>query len=150
MTTRLLSAIAIATVAAVLLYAAPTGDAERTETDETNASNTANTANTANTGADSDTVVTGRVVDDFGNPVAGVVVMPNTDSIVVQPADPTTDGVVTDAEGRFVIHGLAPGSYYFTAIHGHYPPGASRALPVDTDGRTELELVLEPTDYIRA
>ena len=134
MNTRLLSAIAIATVGAVLLYAAPLGSEGSTGIDEAN----------------SDTVVTGRVIDDTGNPVAGVVVMPATDGAAIEPADPTTDGVVTDADGYFVIHGLAPGSYYFTAIHGHYPPGASIALPVDTDGRTELELVLEPSNYIRA
>jgi protocatechuate 3,4-dioxygenase beta subunit len=53
--------------------------------------------------------MTGRVVDDEGGPVAGATV------VVSDPMGVGRDPVVTDAEGRFEVGGLGPGSTWIVA-----------------------------------
>jgi len=92
------------------------------------------------------THVRGRVVDGDGNPVAGSAVIVCPLSLM---SPPLPYAVVTDADGRFEVSGLAPGRYSFVAIHGQHPPGAVDAIPVFADessprlSSVEVEIVLD-------
>ncbi len=74
------------------------------------------------------TRVDGVVLDREGHGVAGALVVPRAPGL---GGDPLAGGVVTDREGRFHIVGLAPGEYWFVALHGGYPLGTTPAMPVD-------------------
>jgi hypothetical protein len=101
--------------------------------------------------------VHGRVVDERGRPVAGaVVVARDLDSEIVLassptgPVDPSTEGVVTGADGQFSLSNLPPGRYVLVAIHGHHSPGRSGPVVVIRNGRAlAIEIALD-SESIRA
>ena len=74
------------------------------------------------------TEVVGRVVDAQGRAVGGVLVVPRPTA--GSAGDPLGGGVLTDRHGYFRFNGLAPGQYWFIAIHGAYPFGSTPAMPV--------------------
>jgi len=92
------------------------------------------------------TTIRGRVVDSEGQPVAGSAIIVCPFSLFMPPIP---GGLLTDAEGRFELSGLAPGRYSLVAIHGQYPPGAVAAIPVFAEKETprlssvEVEIVLD-------
>jgi hypothetical protein len=74
------------------------------------------------------TEVVGRVVDASGRAVSGVLGVPRPTA--GSAGDPLGGGVLTDRRGYFRFNGLAPGQYWFIAIHGAYPFGSTPAMPV--------------------
>jgi Carboxypeptidase regulatory-like domain len=97
-------------------------------------------------------IVAGRVVDaTTGRPIAGVIVTPAGSAAAV--AAPNSQGparVLTNANGNFVLRGLAKGSLVLTGTKGGYvnatygqrrPGGSTQPIPIDTDQRiTDIEL----------
>jgi hypothetical protein len=79
------------------------------------------------------TAIEGQLMDEFGDPMPGVLVMPTQVSFVagktrLTPAPGATNVMPTDDRGVFRIYGLAPGDYYLTATSGPFagptnPPG---------------------------
>lgn len=61
--------------------------------------------------------ITGKVVDEFGEPVSGVSVTPMRYRFTAGQRRMTNSGMsdTTDDLGQFRLHGLAPGDYYVTA-----------------------------------
>ena len=90
--------------------------------------------------ASSSQEVTGRVVDNDGHPIAGVMVFA---SPTRGPTGLVPDVDITDADGRFDFADLAPGRYSFVALHGEHPPGSMEAVPVYSGATAELEIVLD-------
>jgi hypothetical protein len=70
-------------------------------------------------------VLAGRVADAKDAPVAGVLVTPRSDGFDV----PTPSGVVTDADGRFRVDGLAAGEW---RLRVESAPGASSLVVTTT------------------
>ncbi|MFZ5469439.1 MAG: carboxypeptidase regulatory-like domain-containing protein [Myxococcota bacterium] len=76
------------------------------------------------------TVISGRVLDEYGRPAPGI-------SILVGP---TGDSVLADAEGRFVAQVPSPGLYELHAHHSDWGGGLVRV----TAPAQGVELHLEP------
>lgn len=96
-------------------------------------------------------LVAGRVVDAVsGRPIAGVVVTPAGSAVVTGPTEIAPARVLTNANGNFVLRGLAKGSLVLTATRGGYvnatygqrrPGGSTQPILLDTNERvTDLEL----------
>ncbi len=75
----------------------------------------------------------GSVVDQYGRPVAGVIVVarPDDDDIAYANADNDTDTALTDANGHFVLEQLSPGRYSVIALGSGHPPGIAKLLITD-------------------
>jgi hypothetical protein len=79
------------------------------------------------------TAIEGQLLDEFGDPLPGVLVMPTQVQFVagktrLTPAQGANNVLPTDDRGVFRIYGLAPGDYYLTATSGPFagptnPPG---------------------------
>jgi len=81
-------------------------------------------------------VITGRITDDMGDPIARAGVQALRVRFVdgVRQLAPVTSGIVglasggltlTDDRGEFRLFGLAPGTYYVSALYGANAPGES-------------------------
>src|SRR5262245_22379401 len=77
--------------------------------------------------------IRGLVEDDKGEPLAGA---------VVSALGATTTLAVADAEGRFVLRNLTPGTYLLRAHLQGYAPVKSRAIQASTTERSEYVLSL--------
>lgn len=76
------------------------------------------------------TVISGRVIDEYGRPAGGV-------SVLVTP---TGDSILADGEGRFVASVPSPGLY---ELHAHHSDWGGGELKV-TAPKEGVELQLEP------
>jgi hypothetical protein len=76
------------------------------------------------------TVISGRVIDEYGRPAGGI-------SVLVTP---TGDSIFADGEGRFVAPVPSPGLY---ALHAHHSDWGGGDLKV-TAPAADVELQLEP------
>jgi uncharacterized protein (DUF2141 family) len=96
-------------------------------------------------------IVAGRVVDAGTlRPLAGVVVTPAGSAVVTSPGASGPARVLTNANGQFVLRGLAKGSLVLTATKGGYvnathgqrrPGGSTQPIPVEAGQRiTDVEL----------
>jgi hypothetical protein len=67
-------------------------------------------------------VVTGRILDEFGDPMTGVWVMPMRYMFVngERRMQPSGAGGMTNDVGEYRIHGLAPGRYFVSATFRNY------------------------------
>ena len=81
--------------------------------------------------------VSGRVVDDKGQPVAGARVIYSGASDWSVQADERLDGTVTAADGRFAFAALPAGSFRFVARHEAFSPGSSAIVTLDGSHPTE-------------
>jgi hypothetical protein len=99
----------------------------------------------------SSAIVAGRVVDaTTGRPIAGVVVTPAGSAVITSPGASGPGTALTNAEGHFVLRGLAKGSLvltatksgYVNATHGQRRPGGSaQPIPLEAGERkTGLEV----------
>jgi uncharacterized GH25 family protein len=79
--------------------------------------------------------VSGKVVDDHGNAVAGARVTFHGASDWSQQADPKLDAVTTTSDGSFRFPAVAAGSFRFAAAHPSFAPGQSPLVTLD--GKTE-------------
>ena len=73
-------------------------------------------------------VVTGRIVDEFGEPVSGVRVTAMRHQFTGGQRRPTYvgDGDTSDDIGQFRLYGLPPGDYYLSAMPGFLNANVSR------------------------
>jgi hypothetical protein len=76
------------------------------------------------------TVITGRVIDEYGRPAPGVAVL----------VTPTGDSILSDAEGRFVAPVPSPGLY---ELHAHHSDWGGGEIKV-TAPKEDVVLQLEP------
>ncbi len=76
------------------------------------------------------TLITGRVIDEYGRPAPGVAVL----------VGPTGDSVIADAEGRFRAPVPSPGLY---TLQGHHSDWGGGEVQV-TAPKSDVELQLEP------
>jgi hypothetical protein len=76
-------------------------------------------------------VVTGRILDEFGDPMTGVWVMPMRYMFVngERRMQPSGAGGMTNDVGEYRIHGLSPGRYFVSATFRNYRTN-------DTDARS--------------
>lgn len=67
-------------------------------------------------------VVTGRILDEFGDPMTGVWVMPMRYMFVngERRMQPSGAGGMTNDVGEYRIHGLSPGRYFVSATFRNY------------------------------
>jgi len=94
--------------------------------------------------------VTGTVVDKDGKPVAGarVLTTPREEFAALRiksggQAPPAFYGMaMTDKDGKFVLAGVPPGTYTFSAMGEQYLPGNSKELTV-VKGQTTAEVRIE-------
>ncbi|MEZ4365786.1 MAG: carboxypeptidase-like regulatory domain-containing protein [Kofleriaceae bacterium] len=84
--------------------------------------------------------VSGRVVTDTGQPVAGATVSYGGVSEWRTQADPRRDGAITDARGDFRFEALGAGSMRFVARDATHAPGTSEIVTLD--GRTPRDGVI--------
>jgi hypothetical protein len=77
----------------------------------------------------------GSVVDDRGQPLAGV---------IVSALGATTIFAVSDRDGRYVFRQLAPGSYLVRAHLRGYVPARGRTMRVHAAGRISSTIILVP------
>lgn len=98
-------------------------------------------------------IVAGRVVDaTTGRPVAGAIVTPAGSAVVTSPGSSGPGTALTNAEGHFVLRGLAKGSLVLTATRGGYvnatygqrrPGGSAQPIILDAGQRvTDLDVRL--------
>jgi protocatechuate 3,4-dioxygenase beta subunit len=80
--------------------------------------------------------VGGRVVDDAGHPIAGATVTGESAARAEPIADART-APVTDADGRWRLAAVAPGTVRFRARDGQHAPGSS--APLNVDGKSALD-----------
>lgn len=101
-------------------------------------------------------VVTGRVVDDRGEPVAGLHVFAYTDRVIGHKR-PAALSVATGTDGRFQLNLGQPGTYYIGArqeygdspapgeLFGMYDQSADHGLTINADSSIDrIEIVVEP------
>ncbi len=81
--------------------------------------------------------VSGRVLDDAGAPVAGARVIAKDVGRYFDTTSADKDGALTDADGRFKLAAVPPGSYRFIASDETHAPGASP--PITLDGASPKE-----------
>lgn len=84
--------------------------------------------------------ITGRAVDDRGEPVENAYVIARGDSPAVDTGLPPSDAVTTSGpDGRFVLDGLRPSAYLVHGLsRGHVTPGDLPAQPPSDDVRVVL------------
>src|SRR3954462_2268597 len=72
-------------------------------------------------------VITGRVVDEFGDPVTDVMVTPMRYQFMQgsRRLNPTGRGAQTNDIGEYRIYGLSPGQYYLSATLRNFSMGAA-------------------------
>lgn len=88
--------------------------------------------------------IAGTVVDKAtGEPVANARVIARSSARPFDPIDVFSDGVNSDAKGRFAIEGLAVGTYRFLAIHERYAPGTSAGVTISESSQPAVEIALE-------
>jgi hypothetical protein len=96
-------------------------------------------------------LVLGRVVDaGTGRPIAGAIVTPAGTAAAPEVPGATPVRVITNAQGNFVLRGLAKGSLVLTATKGGYvdatfgqrrPGGSTQPIPiVPGEWKTDIEL----------
>jgi uncharacterized GH25 family protein len=87
--------------------------------------------------------VLGRVVDSSGKPVAGARVVAAGASTLAWASntDPRIDGVASDAQGKWKLAAVAPGTWRFQATHEKHAPAASAAVTIEA-GRPPAEVVI--------
>lgn len=94
--------------------------------------------------------VSGRVVDEKGKPIANARVVATNASEPLPVVDPRRDGVMTTADGKFVLPALSAGTWRLAASDGTHAPTTSEPLTVDGDhGRSGVELVLPSGGVVR-
>ena len=79
--------------------------------------------------------VSGRVVDDHGNPVEGANVVFAGASDWSAQADERADAITTGKDGAFRFAAMPAGSFRFLATHAELAPGTSAIITLD--GKTE-------------
>ena len=74
-------------------------------------------------------VITGRVVDEFGDPVTDVMVVPMRYQFMQgsRRLNPSGRGAQTNDIGEYRIYGLSPGQYYLSATLRNFSMGATDA-----------------------
>lgn len=93
--------------------------------------------------------IAGKVVDDRGAAVAGARVHATSVTEPFPVSDPRRDGVVTGADGGFVVPAIAAGTWRLTATHDL---GIADSAPLTVDGvtpRAGVVLVLAPAGVVR-
>jgi protocatechuate 3,4-dioxygenase beta subunit len=80
----------------------------------------------------------GRVIDPKGLPVRGALVRAEKEP-QFWGSSPVE---ATDAEGRFELAGLEPGTYSVVARHADFAPGIVTGIAVDVEGRADLSIGL--------
>ncbi len=89
--------------------------------------------------------VSGRVVDQDGQPIQGARVLAVDSSALLSLADADRDGAESDGDGRFSIDALASGSYRLTATHADYPAASSKPVRVSAARPTpDVTIVMHP------
>ena len=93
----------------------------------------------------SSAIVAGRVVDAAsGRPIAGAIVTPAGSAVITSPGSDGPGTALTNAEGHFVLRGLAKGSLVLTATKGGYvnathgqrrPGGTAQPIPLEAGQR---------------
>lgn len=87
--------------------------------------------------------VSGVVLDDKRQPVAGARVIYSGASDWSVQADERLDGVVTDGAGKFAFAALPAGSFRFVARHEGFAPGTSKIYTLDgTNPTTDVEIAV--------
>jgi uncharacterized GH25 family protein len=89
--------------------------------------------------------VNGRVVSSEGKPVAGARVLAHAASTPWDAQDWRHDAVETDAQGRFRLPAVAPGSWRFEAAHADHAPGASEPVTIAAGAPSPPEVVITLT-----
>ncbi len=88
--------------------------------------------------------VQGLVRDEAGQPVVKARVLAEDSAALISLADAKRDGALTDAEGRFVMPALAPGTFRLTAYHEDHPPAVSAAVRVEAARPTpDVQIVMK-------
>jgi protocatechuate 3,4-dioxygenase beta subunit len=82
----------------------------------------------------------GRVTDAEGKPVAGAVVSSELPRAMIGLPAPTAEQIA-DAEGRFALLGLEPGTYRLFVRHPDFAPAASEVTLLE-ERDAEVEIVL--------
>jgi protocatechuate 3,4-dioxygenase beta subunit len=80
----------------------------------------------------------GQVSDPQGRPLKGALVRAEVEPQLWGGSAVET----TDAEGRFELPGLDPGSYTVVARHADFAPGVVSGVAVDAEGRADLTIPL--------
>lgn len=94
--------------------------------------------------------VAGKVVDDAGKPVAGARVAAALATEPFPVIHPRRDGVLTSADGAFVLPALAAGTYRLSASDGTHADATSGPLTVDgKHARKGVELVMVAGGVVR-
>ncbi len=75
--------------------------------------------------------VSGRVVDQSGDPVAGARVLAEEATAIVPLTDAQRDSVLTDSHGDWSVPSLLPGTYRFSARSEGHAPGVSSPISID-------------------
>lgn len=94
--------------------------------------------------------VSGRVLDDRKQPIAGARVVATNASEPLPVVDPHRDGVLTAADGTFTLPALSAGTWRLTATAGDRAPATSVPLTVDGEhARSGVELVMTSGAVVR-
>ncbi|MDB4953159.1 MAG: hypothetical protein JWO36_728, partial [Myxococcales bacterium] len=94
--------------------------------------------------------VSGRVVDDHGNPVEGARVTYHGASDWSQQADERYDAITTTKDGSFRFAAMPGGSFRFVAAHDQFAPGTSSLVTLDgTSEHTGLVITVSAGATVR-
>lgn len=94
--------------------------------------------------------VSGRVVDDHGNAIAGARVTFHGASDWSQQADERLDAVMSGKDGSFEIAAMPAGSYRFAAAHPDFARGSSPIVTLDgAHARDGIEIKLGSGAVVR-
>ena len=94
--------------------------------------------------------VSGKVVDDAGKPVAGARVAAALATEPFPVIHPRRDGVLTGADGTFLLPALAAGTYRLSASDGTHADATSGPITVDgKHARKGIELVMVAGGVVR-
>lgn len=97
--------------------------------------------------------VSGRVEDETGAPVVGVVIraLPTATTAVAAPFENGLNGdAVTDSSGRWTLPAVPAGSFRFAATHPHFAPALSPPVALDGEtARSGVDLTLRPAARLR-
>ncbi len=84
-------------------------------------------------------LVSGRVIDEAGKPIAGVQVLPSNVFDIPCACDPST----TDAKGAFTFTALAPGTHILMAKDATHAPARSSPITIEDKPVTGVEIVMQ-------